>query len=1113
MAKIKTQSQALIETLKKINYVSVEQMVEDINRNFAVVENSPLFKGIPGNPGDDGDMGLRGARGSQFVFVYLEKFVTVFPKELQAGSNITIEYLNSKLLKFEDKQLLLKALGITEFVNNDIIVLTNSLMLSYDLSKDILVDTALAFNEQSNIISSIEKKIEAYVKYYVDNNPTILNLQNIFERFATIGKNYSDTNNTFVTRRQSGNSALVPYIPGLTNNIGAQITDHKYFGFAEKEFPIENKGTIVFGSIKRYTQLILDTMSVVGAQTIAGGYVPTDTSIPTTVLLQDTYNAGILFGYKGKTNLKRFASIYKNDADEVVFKSDMGNNPSEYSELLLHKNYLRYAKLVDLLGDIHLVGDYEQSGNMRTPFIRTAKYTKSEKKDDIEIGILDKNGKPVPESVCRNVSGIETYEQYPSFVFVTDEKGVLLKQYAIEKTVITPQMENDLNIISPIPNDSNKVLTSNYLGFLIRKINSMCQYCVDNYWRKNQWNTGEIPDLSLSNDLKVGRDVFIKRDLSVERNITNQGLAYNAENNTSKLGRDATTRNTINGDYIATPQFKKNVFVSDENGVLSHLYELETVVIPDSIGIDKYTDLLVDATHVLTSNYFGYIQKKFNNMSDYMTEHYWRKNEWNIGVIPDLHLTKSLKVNGNGTSNNPNFSVNDGNVKINGDTASIDSNLVNFGTYKNNVLVIDGQGLTLKTYSVETTYTPDSQLGNVPITSFVPDSVFKFPTSKHINWLQKKINSMKEFTDENYWTKPQFENWQIPNLFVNDSLKAKQNLVIGVDSDVDEIAFSADAVNSIVGIGKKNISSTTNIYSEKINYTKFKNKVIVCDANGAVLTTYEIEKINLDFRNVVTIPQTTTDEVKNVDLNNKASYPNSPDKVLTSNYYAVIIEALNNIKLRLKNTFTQAESRKSIYDHMPVGSIILWTPASSEALWKSNPAIARPIGDYYFPAGWRICDELNDVYARGFNGVTVGNNAGGENNVKLLAQHLPTHQHFISKDVFPKNVGGKITMAKSGDHQHRLSDMPQRGPWCRGGTVGVNSWGDTFITDKALGTKYDGSHTHEIVSSELTIPFTDVKSSGNTLDVNGYNYTQIAIPDPKWSKMWYLMKIEFNYGE
>lgn len=136
----------IAENLKSIQYQNLEQFIEDINRNFAVIQNSPLYRGIPGKGGNPGTTGLRGLRGSVFVFATLKSFNEQFPGELINASKITLDYINTKMTTFENKQKLLTALGLTELVDKDVIILTNSIMLSYSLATEQFVDTGLAFN-------------------------------------------------------------------------------------------------------------------------------------------------------------------------------------------------------------------------------------------------------------------------------------------------------------------------------------------------------------------------------------------------------------------------------------------------------------------------------------------------------------------------------------------------------------------------------------------------------------------------------------------------------------------------------------------------------------------------------------------------------------------------------------------------------------------------------------------------------------------------------------------------------------------------------------------------------------------------------------------------------
>ena len=84
-------------TLEKIEYQNLQQFIDAVNRNFAVVQNSPLFKGIPGDEGDDGLPGPKGERGSKIFFVDFVKFNLQFPTEITLSNQIDIVFLNSKL--------------------------------------------------------------------------------------------------------------------------------------------------------------------------------------------------------------------------------------------------------------------------------------------------------------------------------------------------------------------------------------------------------------------------------------------------------------------------------------------------------------------------------------------------------------------------------------------------------------------------------------------------------------------------------------------------------------------------------------------------------------------------------------------------------------------------------------------------------------------------------------------------------------------------------------------------------------------------------------------------------------------------------------------------------
>lgn len=363
-----------IETLRKISFNTIEQFCEDINRNFAVIQNSPLFKGVPGDEGEPGAIGTPGIRGSQFFFVALNNFTANFPGIIKTGSDITLGFLNSNLNTFESKQKILKSLGTSELVNGDVVVLTNSVMLSYSSSAEIFINTNIAFNEQSNIISSIEDKIDQAVKDAVDNNTIINSLKNIFIDYETVGKQYADTDNSYVSRRATVNSGrsigLTPYIPGVNNNIGAEGIDHEYFGYSTNEMNNSTKaGTLVLGSMPLFIRMFNNTITTSGQQTFTARYVPTQDAIPTLILMQDTGNAGLMLGMKGEdATLKSFASIFKSEDDYLNIKSGMGEIESEYGLLRMNRLQLSFNKDLRIIGNSTFERNVDINGHVDSEF-------------------------------------------------------------------------------------------------------------------------------------------------------------------------------------------------------------------------------------------------------------------------------------------------------------------------------------------------------------------------------------------------------------------------------------------------------------------------------------------------------------------------------------------------------------------------------------------------------------------------------------------------------------------------------------------------------------------------------------------------------------------------
>jgi hypothetical protein len=344
-----------MSTLSKVTYESMDQLLEVLNRNFATIENSPLYKGIPGSNGADG-VGLRGTRGSVFIFVNFSNFVldTTFKGEVTSSNQVNVSFINNKLSIFIEKQKLLLALGVDELVDNDVIVLTNSAMCSFDLGTNSISATGLSFNEQTNTLANLDSKIESRVKFYVDNNVTITSLINIYEQYASIAKRTPDLGSSGITTNVLQSDTYCPKYVGFVGSDPSNrdvITGHKYFGLSDTLFPVSGMGTVITGSVKAYISLLIKTVDPLNSGSLNNSYAPGEGNIPSQVLMQDTYGNGIMIGHKSgmmndvNVGLRNFASIYKDGNGFLVLKSHQGKLDSEYSRLLLGYDRMVYSKL------------------------------------------------------------------------------------------------------------------------------------------------------------------------------------------------------------------------------------------------------------------------------------------------------------------------------------------------------------------------------------------------------------------------------------------------------------------------------------------------------------------------------------------------------------------------------------------------------------------------------------------------------------------------------------------------------------------------------------------------------------------------------------------------
>lgn len=140
-----------------------------------------------------------------------------------------------------------------------------------------------------------------------------------------------------------------------------------------------------------------------------------------------------------------------------------------------------------------------------------------------------------------------------------------------------------------------------------------------------------------------------------------------------------------------------------------------------------------------------------------------------------------------------------------------------------------------------------------------------------------------------------------------------------------------------------------------------------------------------------------------------------------------------------KETIAGAQSRMDAHladnIHIPKGLIAMWSGLISE-----------------IPSGWALCDgtngtpNLKDRFIMGATTDATINKTGGQNEVTLTVEQMPSHSHT-----------GSISSAGSHTHSFNLS-----------GTSGTDNdtagQGRSTVT-RSLSTSYAGSHTHTVTIS------------------------------------------------
>ena len=953
-------------TLQTIAYENLVQFINDVNRNFAVIQNSPLFKGIPGADSEPGDIGPPGIRGSKFVFIDFIKFQSVFTNEIATSAQIDLVFLNSKLSTNDNKNLLLTALDIPFLVDGDVIVLTNSVLLNYNFSENKFYDTKKSLSQ--SVTNDIENIIRQMFLAYL---PILQSgISNVFESYQTLAKNYSDNNNVGITNAITGTSVFSPFIQGITPNTGIPVPNHKYYGLSNSINTNENSNnTMVFGNIVKYYKLLMNTIATDGSQTLTSDYAPGVGNIPAAIFMQDTYRGGLMFGYKDKQNLKSFGSIYKNEENEVVIKSDSGKLGVDFSSIKLHKNYLRYNKLVQFSDSLEVSQNMFIGGHINSGFLRTGKFTNNNTQlfvdQDFSDGYISIGPNILRNSILELRGEQINIPGHKSKVLVTNNDGNLVP-YIIENYVIpidNGPIIGNLEYVPPIEittgEATKRVITTYYYNYLVRKINSLFNEQINGkYWTKGEFNTNVIPNLKLNDSLNVAKTLKV-------------GSIFSADTVRDYVNINSNILN-IDSNLITADRYYEKVLVFDEDGQGRKDVELSshqlphpallpaTTNIPNITNIDRTIKLLNETQLQRIIDFLNVIRQNAATTS-------WTKAQFINFDIPSLAVNtglfsrKYVAVNGTLTANSlasqfktstdtiflADTDTND--VKIgNGATKfAINSGTIIYGGYNNVSLTTNANGQVLTTGFIG-----DFGQGNITqtyATNLINQVTRTVPDNKTIGALILSIvnnyNNIKNYVDT-----------QINVL--SDSLTQQLNqLANSINQQITIINGNINDINTVLG------TKATIAYVDSITNT--------ISTNLSNLTTI----VNQNTADIALLKQQMLTKVSQTDFNS-------------------LVAEFNDFKNKIPK--------------IPKGLICLWEGKTIAGTLQAA-----------IPEDWEEVTSMRGRVAVGWtngqfdytfhNKFSVLNEFGGNAKHILSITEIPPHNHTFNYGSYTRSSGGSNT--------------------------------------------------------------------------------------------------------
>lgn len=504
-----------MQTLQKIEFDNLATFLAAINNNFAIIQNSPLFKGIPGEQGETGNVGPQGDRGTKIFPVIFDKFREVFSElEGQYVGALTPDWINSKLLNDDESSTnfnkICDALGLVDdtLLDGDLLLFATDLSIySYSADDNQVHDTGIKFSTDINIQETINNMVAHSMEEYLNQ---LNSIRVYIKEYTTIASNDGNTAAPTV----SNATTYFPYLPigNMPRRIDVSNTDnllvkHKYFGIDDTQINQSNDYyvdssfgiTEIIGSIREYVKILRRGTN----QNLSGNIVnPTNSRMPALVVMQNNYNSGLLIGHKNSQTMADFALVYKDNAGALHIKREHKWNLNQsVTEFIVASGYFSMNSNFKLIDHANMMSDFLTSnyGN------RT-----------LDVGYTDNN------SLITFKSKVLNYAQFtPNKIMELDKSRNLLtsKNFDVEfeaslsatnyRTRLSQYFGNltDATAIYRIPSQKT-------IKYVFKTFETM----LDNVWYKPQYyslisdvsvshfTNDIIPAIKLHSDMVVGSD-------------------------------------------------------------------------------------------------------------------------------------------------------------------------------------------------------------------------------------------------------------------------------------------------------------------------------------------------------------------------------------------------------------------------------------------------------------------------------------------------------------------------------------------------------------------------------------------------------------------------------